>query len=119
MSEQDKLYGAIVNIRCDASKYSDVDARIAYKEGHRDARHAAADLVREFSSQDGVSSQYIPNNFTTHRSAWRDAITECINVETAKGNHDQAAYWEHELAAYDRSFARLLDNPEPNNKGLK
>ena len=57
--------------------------------------------------------QYIPKNFATHRTAWRDAITECINVEIAKGNADQASYWEHELAAYDRSFARLLDAPEP------
>lgn len=60
-----------------------------------------------------TAGQYIPANFTTHRSAWRDAITECINVEMAKGNLDQAAYWEHELAAFDRAFNRLLDNPEP------
>ena len=57
-------------------------------------------------------AQHIPGNFTTHRTAWRDAITECINHETNAGQPDRAAYWEHELAAYDRAFARLLDNPE-------
>jgi hypothetical protein len=56
------------------------------------------------------AAQHIPGNFTTHRSAWRDAITECINREMA--NSDRAAYWEHELAAYDRAFTRLLDKPE-------
>jgi hypothetical protein len=66
-------------------------------------------LLRTFSA----GGQYIPTNFTTHRSAWRDAITECINAETVKGNGDRAAYWQHELAAYDRSFGRLLDHPEP------
>lgn len=62
------------------------------------------------------TEQHIPANFTTHRTAWRDAITECINVEMAKGDRDRAAYWEHELAAYDRSFARLLDEPEADTE---
>ncbi|MGV8869328.1 MAG: hypothetical protein ACOH2S_20615 [Janthinobacterium svalbardensis] len=52
--------------------------------------------------------QHIPANFTTHRNAWRDAINECVNVEEAAGNFDQSAYWKHELAAFDRSFDRLL-----------
>jgi len=56
--------------------------------------------------------QHIPGNFTTHRAAWRDAITECINHELNARELDRAAYWEHELAAFDRAFARLLDKPE-------
>lgn len=52
--------------------------------------------------------QHIPANFTTHRNAWHDAINECVNVEEAAGNFDQSAYWKHELAAFDRSFDRLL-----------
>ncbi|MGK5031507.1 hypothetical protein [Janthinobacterium sp. MDT1-19] len=63
---------------------------------------------REQASQEAVLVQYIPSNFTTHRSAWRDAISECINVEQVAGNANQAAYWQHELAAFDRSFDRLL-----------
>lgn len=60
-----------------------------------------------------LKGRYVPRNFTTHRTAWRDAITECINAETNAGRPDAAGYWKHELEAYDRSFARLLDKPEP------
>lgn len=51
MDEQmrDKLSGEIMNIRCKpdprtVSLYG-ADADMAYKLGHRDARHAAAELV--------------------------------------------------------------------------
>jgi hypothetical protein len=53
--------------------------------------------------------QYIPANFTTHRAAWREALTFVRDASMGDG----AAYWQHELNAYDRAFARLLDNPEP------
>jgi hypothetical protein len=82
------------------------------KEGTHVFRKASEQSPRH-DAHTPAAGQYIPANFTTHRSAWRDAITECINTETARGNHDQAAYWEHELAAMDRAFGRLLDNPEP------
>lgn len=84
----------------------------------RAATARIAELERAATAPVSAVPQYIPNNFTTHRGAWRDAITECINAEKARGNTDQALYWEHELAAYDRSFARLLDNPEPVRASL-
>jgi hypothetical protein len=82
-----------------------------------DARAALKPLVEQARAGD-PAQQYIPANFTTHRSAWRDAITECINAETERRNHDSAAYWQHELEAFDRSFARLLDHPEVDTKRL-
>lgn len=77
------------------------------------ARARALELTRMLAARAGTGAQYIPANFSTHRNAWRDAITECINTERARGNRDQALYWEHELAAFDRAFTRLLDHPEP------
>lgn len=48
-----ELYLDVMNIPCDESKASAeyTDHRSAYKHGHRDARHAAADIVNEFSSR--------------------------------------------------------------------
>jgi hypothetical protein len=43
------LHGAIMNLPCDASKYdADPNQRLAMKEGHRDARHAAAELANSY-----------------------------------------------------------------------
>lgn len=50
----------------------------------------------------------IPNNFRTHRSAWRSALALARDSCAPKTEDtDDRAYWEHELAAYDRSFDRL------------
>ena len=56
----------------------------------------------------------IPGNFITHRAAWREAL------ETAKffSTGVDRSYWDHELAAFDRSFDRLWtlmqDTPHPS-----
>ena len=39
------LHGRIINILADANKTGTDDPRIAYLHGHRDARHAAAELA--------------------------------------------------------------------------
>ena len=39
------LHGQIMNILADANKAGTDDARLAYLHGHRDARHAAAELA--------------------------------------------------------------------------
>lgn len=48
------LHGQIMNIRClvgnDASAMLGTDAYLAYKNGHRDARHAAAELANEHTA---------------------------------------------------------------------
>lgn len=68
------------------------------------------DLLERFAAPatKQVAQQHIPRNFTTHRNAWRDAITFAMDASMGDG----AAYWKHELDAYDRAFSRLLDKPE-------
>jgi hypothetical protein len=39
------LHGQIMNILADANKAGTDDVRLAYLHGHRDARHAAAELA--------------------------------------------------------------------------
>jgi hypothetical protein len=39
------LHGEIMNIRCETPKALSINERLAYQQGHRDARHAAADLA--------------------------------------------------------------------------
>lgn len=48
----DQLYGAVMNIPCTKTlSHFVVQSELqAYKIGHRDARHAAADLVAQFSA---------------------------------------------------------------------
>ncbi len=58
----------------------------------------------------GGLSHHIPGNFTTHRTAWGTALEESRDRSVTE---DAAAYWKHAIAAYNRAFARLLDNPEP------
>ena len=57
----------------------------------------------------------IPGNFITHRAAWREAL------ETAKffSTGVDRSYWDHELAAFDRSFDRLwtLMQDAPRKQG--
>ena len=45
----------------------------------------------------------IPGNFITHRAAWREALETAKFVSTGVDR----SYWDHELAAFDRSFDRL------------
>lgn len=60
-------------------------------------------------------AQHIPGNFTTHREAWRKALEHCLAAAEEGGQLDDVHYWQHELAAYDRAFTRLLDKPEPKD----
>ena len=45
----------------------------------------------------------LPGNFITHRAAWREALETAKFVSTGVDR----SYWDHELAAFDRSFDRL------------
>ena len=45
----------------------------------------------------------IPGNFITHRAAWREALETAKFVSTGVDR----SYWDHELAAFDRSFDQL------------
>jgi len=72
------------------------------------ARAVAAALATPPASAQAVA-QHIPANFTTHRSAWRDAIVMARDsAPSATVDSDERGYWQHELDAFDRSFYRLL-----------
>jgi hypothetical protein len=45
-----------------------------------------------------------PHDFITHKEAWREALRHC--AERADTGED-AAYWQHELRAYDKAHAEL------------
>ena len=45
------LHGRIMNILADANKAGTDDVRLAYLHGHRDARHAAAELALKADAQ--------------------------------------------------------------------
>ena len=57
----------------------------------------------------------IPGNFITHREAWREALETAKFVSTGVDR----SYWDHELAAFDRSFDRLwtLMQDAPSKQG--
>ena len=56
-----KLSAGIMNLPCDASPYDHApDERLAYKIGHRDARHAAADLVLERADELAALAHHSP-----------------------------------------------------------
>jgi len=57
----------------------------------------------------------IPGNVITHRNAWRKALEIARDVAVTRSpvpeddGPDDRAYWEHELAAFDRTFTRLWE----------
>jgi hypothetical protein len=68
----DQLYGAVMNIPCKTT-YIDAVVKMAYKEGHRDARHAAADLIAAFSSAraaDALDSQPTEQTSESDLAGW-------------------------------------------------
>jgi hypothetical protein len=44
------LHRQIMNLRCVAPKEFGINERIAYAQGHRDARHAAAGIATDFAA---------------------------------------------------------------------
>lgn len=50
------LHNEIMNLPC---KHSDREHSIAYKTGHRDARHAAAELSLKYERYIGILEDYL------------------------------------------------------------
>lgn len=61
------------------------------------------------------AASVLHHNFTTHRDSWHDAIVECINTATNSHDHDNAAYWKHELRAYNEAFDSLAAPAAPTD----
>ena len=69
----------------------------------RDCSDAAIAAIRTEQPAPATQQAGIPGNFITHRAAWREALETAKFVSTGVDR----SYWDHELAAFDRSFDRL------------
>ena len=84
-----------------------------------DQLHAFADATHTLRASHGqapaTQQAGIPGNFITHRAAWREALETAKFVSTGVDR----SYWDHELAAFDRSFDRLwtLMQDAPRKQG--
>ncbi len=58
-----------------------------------------------------VTMRPLPDDLFTHRSAWRDALENCIMSCTEIGG--DASYWKHELRVFDRTWANLFPSAGP------
>lgn len=50
-------------------------------------------------------AQRVPDDFLSHRSAWRAAL---VIAQGFAANEDDSDYWSHEIKAFDRAYSRLL-----------
>ena len=81
--------------------------------------HAFADATHALRASHGqapaTQQAGIPGNFITRRAAWREALETAKFVSTGVDR----SYWDHELAAFDRSFDRLwtLMQDAPRKQG--
>lgn len=55
----------------------------------------------------------LPDNFISHEGSWRLAIERLIELEPESGEPDidNKAFWKHELAAFNRAYAKLRGYP--------
>jgi hypothetical protein len=71
------------------------------------AAAAAAAATARCAFLGDIDMQF-PEDFSTHKSAWRDALQQAL--VNAKNEAD-ASYWRHELAAFDRAYSELEAMP--------
>jgi hypothetical protein len=51
----------------------------------------------------------IPDDFRSHREAWRNAITTARDAAKSAGESDDVSYWDHELRAFDHAHEELAE----------
>lgn len=116
-SATDQLYGAVMNIPCKTT-YLDAVVKMAYKEGHRDARHAAADLIAAFSSSArAVDAPSEPSELKTYEDGRIDgerlgrAVIDIHNSQMAENCHYRERVFNEIIALDDAEglsrFARV------------
>lgn len=74
------LHDKILNIPCEVDKAKKAINRIEYKNGHRDARHMAAELAIEYDN----NVQYLEDHRQITESAIGLAKVHLINNEPSK-----------------------------------
>lgn len=86
MSEQkqDALYRDVMNLHGNARHYDDVPSKRAYMDGHRDARHAAAELV--------AAASYL---FAKDAERLREALQQIADIKPADVNQYARGWVDH------------------------
>ena len=69
-----------------------------------------------------MQNKFIPNDFYTHQQSWRKALEIAeANAKVEAPDVDDKAYWQHELAVFDRAYSelqmRVNNSTETNRAG--
>ena len=67
--------------------------------------HAFADATCALRASHGQAPAAVPDDFLSHKLAWREAIAQCGLAVSA--DDPDRSYWEHELRAFDRAYSEL------------
>ena len=66
---------------------------------------AFADATHALRASHGQAPAAVPDDFLSHKLAWREAIAQCGLAVSA--DDPDRSYWEHELRAFDRAYSEL------------
>lgn len=97
-----KLYNDIINIRCEAhqSAKESVNGEFFYKVGHRDARHAAAELVASMAAQAPVRE--VPEGWQLVPKEPTQLMFDAARTSASGSSSEKLlmkSYWRNMLAA--------------------
>ena len=67
--------------------------------------HAFADATHALRASHGQAPAAVPDDFLSHKLAWREAIAQCGLAVSA--DDPDRSYLEHELRAFDRAYSEL------------
>ena len=70
-----------------------------------EAMRAFADATHTLRASHGQAPAAVPDDFLSHKLAWREAIAQCGLAVSA--DDPDRSYWEHELRAFDRAYSEL------------
>jgi hypothetical protein len=107
------LHDKILNIPCEVDEAKKAIYRIEYKNGHRDARHSAAELISTLTPQEWWS--FAPWNYDIDSA---DKLNNTILLKDESGFVDAAFYfnsiwWRDDVTRFNNPIAWL---PLPENK---
>ena len=109
LKEAPSLHDQIMNIEAKPAKVNGINYVLTYKEGHRDARHAAAELA---ASQDATISALLADlEAAEKRLIWligqHWVEPEAVFRLNLSGTDDAAAYEQEAIAAIDAALAQM------------
>lgn len=75
---------------------------------------AYVEKFKATAANGGVKPAALPGDFYSHQQAWRSALVIALaNAAPSSEDQDDAGYWRHEIAAFDRAYAELTAQPVP------